>query len=126
VTGTKGALRFGPHGLKFKRPVRVTLPVDATRLPQGMTTDDVQIFFYDEASSKWTALPHLRTYGDRVVAETTHFTDFIAATLRMPDHPDTQQFNPNTMKNVKTGDPGAGITMIQPPQANTNGSAQLG
>jgi len=33
VLGTGGALRFGPHGLKFKRPVRVTLPVDPDRLP---------------------------------------------------------------------------------------------
>jgi len=27
---------------------------------------------------------------------TGHFTDFIAATMPTPDHPDAQLFNPNT------------------------------
>ncbi|HET6148600.1 MAG TPA: SpvB/TcaC N-terminal domain-containing protein [Polyangia bacterium] len=120
-----GALRFGPHGLKFRKPVRVTLPVDAARMPPGMTAADLVTFFFDEAASKWTQLPKLRSARDRVVAETTHFTDFIAATMRSPDHPDAQQFNPNTMKNVKVGEPGAGIALIQPPEANSSGSARL-
>ena len=53
--------------------------------------------------------------ADRIVAQTTHFTDFIASTVKTPDHPDAQQFNPNTMKDVKVGEPGAGITLIEPP-----------
>jgi RHS repeat-associated protein len=125
VTGSGGALRFGPHGLKFKKPVTVTLPIDATRMPAGMNEADVIAFFYDEATSKWTQLPKVLGRPDRIVTQTTHFTDFIASTLRTPDHPDMQQFNPNTMKGVKTGDPGAGITLIQPPEANSNGSARL-
>ena len=56
VTVNGGALRFGPHGLKFKRPVKVTLPVDAGRMPQGMTNGDVVTFYFDEASGKWTQL----------------------------------------------------------------------
>jgi hypothetical protein len=56
---------------------------------------------------------------------TGHFTDFISATLAVPDHPDAQLFNPNTIKGMKLGDPGAGITMIEPPQAGPSGAAQL-
>jgi RHS repeat-associated protein len=120
-----GALRFGPHGLKFKKPVKVTLPIDAGALPRGMTSGDVVAFFFDEATRKWTPLPKVVSRPDRVVAETTHFTDFIASTIRTPDHPDVQQFNPNTMKGVKAGEPGAGITLIQPPEASSSGSAHL-
>jgi RHS repeat-associated protein len=125
VTASAGALRFGPHGLKFKKPVKVTLPIDAARLPQGMTSGDVVAFFFDEASGTWTQLPKVLSRSDLVIAQTTHFTDFIASTIRTPDHPDAQQFNPNTMKGVKAGEPGAGITLIEPPQANSRGSASL-
>ena len=125
VTANGGALRFGPHGLKFKRAVKVTLPVDAARMPPGMTNGDVVTLFFDEASGKWTQLPKVSGRPDRTVGETTHFTDFIAATIKTPEHPDAQQFNPNTMKGVKAGEPGAGITMIQPPVANSSGSANL-
>src|SRR5262249_35858143 len=95
VTPSGGALRFGPHGLLLKKPVKVTLPVDAARLPAGMTSGDVVALFFDEANGKWTQLPKFFGNADRVVAKTTHFTDFIASTIRMPDHPDMQQFNPN-------------------------------
>jgi RHS repeat-associated protein len=125
VTVDGGALRFGPHGLKFKKPVTVTLPVDAARLPPGMTSGDVIGFFFDEARSKWAALPKVSGRADLTVAQTTHFTDFIAGTIRMPEHPEAQQFNPNTMKGVKAGVPHAGITMIAPPTANSSGSASL-
>jgi RHS repeat-associated protein len=120
-----GAMRFGPHGLQFRKPVKVTLPIDSGRFSPGMNAADVLGFFFDETSSKWTQLPRVSGHSDHLVAETPHFTDFIAATVRTPDHPDAQQFNPNTMKNVKVGEPGAGITMIQPPEANANGSARL-
>jgi len=125
VTAGGMALRFGPHGLKFKKPIKVTLPVEAERVSPGMNSGDVVALFFDEASSKWTQLPKVVGRPDRTVAETTHFTDFIAATIRTPDHPDAQQFNPNTMKNVKVGEPGAGISVIAPPDANSTGSARL-
>ena len=63
-----GALRFGPHGLKFKKPVKVTLPIDAARMPAGMTSGDVVAFFFDEASGKWTQLPKVSGRSDRIVA----------------------------------------------------------
>jgi len=125
VIASGAALRLGPHGLRFKKPVRVTLPVDPERRPEGMGSSDVVAFFYDEVKGRWTDLPKVLGRPDHVVAETTHFTDFIAATLKMPDHPDAQQFNPNSMKNVKVGEPGAGITTIEPPQMNPSGSARL-
>jgi RHS repeat-associated protein len=125
VTTSGRALRFGPHGFKFKKPIKVTLPFDGARLPAGMTPADVVPFFFNEASRKWTELPRVASRPDSIVAETTHFTDFIASTVHMPEHPDAQQFNSNTMTGLKAGDPGAGIALIQPPAANSDGSARL-
>src|SRR6185312_11269100 len=84
VSNSGGALRFGPHGLKFKKPITITLPIDRSRLPSGMDAGDVFAFFFDEATAQWTQLPKFSVRSDRVVAETTHFTDFIAATIRTP------------------------------------------
>ena len=35
VTPLKGGLRMGPHGLKFNKPVHLTLPYDPALLPRG-------------------------------------------------------------------------------------------
>jgi len=125
VMPSGGAYRFGPHGLVFKKPVKVTLPVDASRVPSGMSAADVQTYFYDEAHGKWITIGHRSTTRERVVAMSGHFTDFISATMTMPDHPDAQLFNPNSVKGVSAGDPGAGITLIEPPQPDSTGSARL-
>src|SRR5262249_12190434 len=102
-----------------------TLPVDPARMPSGTTPGDLEVFFFNEGSGKWTQLPKVVSQADRIVAETTHFTDFIASTVKSPEHPDAQQFNPNSMKAGKAGEPGAGIALIEAPQVNSRGSANL-
>src|SRR6185369_5182932 len=58
-------------------------------------------------------------------AETTHFTDFMAATIVMPEHPGLQSINPTSLKSIALADPKAGVQMIEPPQANSQGTANL-
>src|SRR6185369_3740526 len=52
-----------------------------------------------------------------------HFTDFINATMPMPEHPGTQSLNPTSLKDIKLADPAAGITQIAPPAPNSSGTA---
>ena len=49
----------------------------------------------------------------------------INATLTVPENPEAASFNPTQIKDIKAADPGAGINLIEPPQANNNGSANL-
>ncbi|WP_157367925.1 SpvB/TcaC N-terminal domain-containing protein [Alloactinosynnema sp. L-07] len=44
----------------------------------------------------------------------------------VPEYPEGKQFNPNQLKDVKAGDPGAGINLIDAPTANNQGQARLG
>jgi RHS repeat-associated protein len=125
VTPEGGAFRLGPHGLVFKKPVKLTLPIDPAAMTPGMTSGDVQAFFYDAPHGKWITVGRHGSTGRRVAALTGHFTDFVAATLALPDHPEAQLFNPNTMKDIKLGDPSTGLALIEPPQADPSGSAKL-
>ena len=118
--------RFGPHGMTFKKPVRVSLPYERDLLPPGMEDGDVFAFYYDEGDARWRTIARLETpRRGKVESATTHFTDFITSTLAVPDHPTAQSFNPNSMKDVKLGDPAAGIDLITAPEASSDGAAHL-
>jgi RHS repeat-associated protein len=126
VTPGGGLFRFGPHGLVFRKPVKVTLPIDPALIPPGMNQADLKTFYYDEAHGRWVSLGPAKAGRERVLAMTGHFTDFINATLATPDHPGTQLFDRNAISNIKVGDPSAGITMIEPPHAEASGAARVG
>jgi RHS repeat-associated protein len=119
-----GAYRLGPHGLTFKKPVRLTLPYG--ELPPGSAAREIHTFYFDEGAGRWTrVLRAAAPEGGRTVALTQHFTDFINATLAVPDHPQAASFNPTSIKEMKLGDPSAGVTLIQPPAASSSGGANL-
>jgi RHS repeat-associated protein len=127
VTIGAQAYRFGPHGMKFAKPVSLTIPYDRFRFPTGMSEEDLGVFFFDEAVGKYHQVQTLKgsASAHTLTAESTHFTDFIAATIATPDHPTADSFNPNSIKDMKAPDPAAGVDIIQPPTANPDGGAHL-
>jgi hypothetical protein len=122
ITEGGRAFRFGPHGMTFKKALALTLPVDRTRLQPG---EQPRTFYYDESDHRWREVDVLAIRAKNVVAETTHFTDFITATMTLPEHPGLQSMNPTSLKNIALADPGAGVTSIAPPQPNSKGTANL-
>ncbi len=126
VSAEGRAFRFGPHGLKFKKPVRITLPYDPATLRPGTHDRDILSFYYDTSQKKWSRIGRYGTAeGGALTSLTEHFTDFVNATLAMPDEPGPQSFNPNEMKGIKLADPSAGIDTIAPPMANSSGAVRL-
>ncbi|HEV8578799.1 MAG TPA: SpvB/TcaC N-terminal domain-containing protein [Thermoanaerobaculia bacterium] len=127
VTSSQGGFRMGPHGLRFKKPVELSLPYDAALIPQGMTVQDVQTFFFDEEAGRWVALPRApaKAGGDVIVSLTDHFTDFINATLALPDEPSGANFSPNSLQELAKADPAAEIVQIEPPEGGPTGDAML-
>ena len=126
VSADGRAFRFGPHGLKFKKPVKITLPYDPKTLRPGMHERDVVSFYYDTTQKKWSRIGRYGTAeGGMLTSLTEHFTDFVNATLAMPDEPGPQSFNPNEMKGIKLASPSTGLDLIAPPQANGSGTVQL-
>jgi RHS repeat-associated protein len=126
VSPSGGAFRLGPHGLKFKKPIKITLPYDAHALSRGAHERQIFTFFYDEHQGKWTRIGRYGTAQDgSLTSLTEHFTDFVNATLAMPDESAPQSFDPNEMKGIKLADPGMGLDLIATPTANSRGTADL-
>ncbi|WP_438006553.1 hypothetical protein WME89_49620 [Sorangium sp. So ce321] len=126
VTPGGRAYRFGPHGLRFKKPVRLTLPYDEHAIPPGMTAQHVMGFYFDEVLGTWQRVEREgEAAKGKLASLTDHFTDFINATLAMPDAPGARSFDPSSIKGLALGSPFAGVALIAPPEASSSGSAHL-
>jgi hypothetical protein len=72
---------FGPEGTQFQKPVTVTVPYDPAKLPAGMGAADVAVFTAPAGSSAYQALPTNVVDATHVSAQTTHFSNFVAAVV---------------------------------------------
>ena len=121
--------RLLPHGEHFvHEPATITVPYDSTLIPEGYTADDIHTYYYDELQGRWTMLRHKALDKDRevVMAETSHFTDVINGIIKVPESPETQNYVPTGISELKAADPAAGITTVSAPTPNQNGTASLG
>jgi len=127
TAGPRRGYRFLPHQ-SFINDITVTLPYDPALIPLGLTELDVYTYFYDLESESWRALQRVSidTVAHTVTSFTDHFTDFVNATLTIPDHPETMAYDPTSMKDIKAADPGTGINLIAPPQPGNRGDAGVG
>ncbi|MET2997040.1 hypothetical protein ABXT01_14120, partial [Flavobacterium columnare] len=118
------AYRLLPHGIQFKKPGKLTIPYDKKLIPEGYTEKDINLFFFDEKKRLWKEIPKdtLLTHESKITGKTTHFTDFIAGIIKLPESPETSGYTPTSIKDLKAASPAVGITPITPPTANPNGS----
>ena len=124
--GPRQGYRFLPH-MQFRNKIKIGVPYDKTLIPPGLTEQDVKTFYFDEQAGSWKELERVAvdTQAKVIISLTDHFTDMINATVTVPDHPQTLSYNPNSIKDIKAADPGAGINLIDAPQANSMGDARL-
>ncbi|MFB9057512.1 toxin TcdB middle/N-terminal domain-containing protein [Mariniflexile ostreae] len=126
VTGTHAGFRLLPHGTVFDKAVTLTLPYNKTLIPEGYTEQDIQVFYFDEHKKLWQNVhkDSLDVKNEIVTAKTTHFTDFIAGIIKMPESPETSGYTPTSIKDLKAASPLIGIQSIAPPSANGRGTAR--
>jgi len=124
--GPRQGYRFLPH-MQFRGKLKVSLPYDKTLIPPGLTEQDIKTFYFDDQLGSWQELERVTvdTAAHVVVSLSGHFTDMINAVVTVPDHPQALSFNPTSLKDIKVADPGTGINLIDPPQANSMGDARL-
>lgn len=148
VTRGGGGFRFLPHGTKFAKNSRLSLDYDVAGIPEGYTEKDIRTFYFDEKKGHWVALPmdggaadsgatgsggtgSAGTGGGGTTARTihsltAHFTDMIDAVIKVPESPQVEAYNSNSMKGIKAADPSSGVSLINVPQANNMGNASMG
>lgn len=126
TAGPRRGYRFLPSG-KFRANLKLSLPYDPALIPTGLSDQDVQTYYYDVQASSWKAVERVKIDGPnrQVLSLTDHFTDFINATITVPDHPETGSQNPTSMKDIKAADPSAGVNLIEAPGTNNSGDARL-
>ncbi|WP_369034861.1 SpvB/TcaC N-terminal domain-containing protein [Streptomyces adonidis] len=127
---TKGprGYRFTPTPHTFETDLTVTLPYDPEAVKAaGLTPNDVQTFYFDEAADCWQALERIAVDEDKqvVVSRTDHFTDMVNATVTAPEGPEQVSHDPNQIKGIKAADPATGVNQISAPAANNQGEARL-
>lgn len=126
VTPLARAFRFGPHGMKFEKPIKITLPYDSAAFAPGLSEQDLYTLYFEENRRAWTRIGRFeRAESAELTSLTDHFTDFVNATIAQPDAPGSRSFNPNEMKGLELARPSAGVSMIEPPEASSRGSARL-
>ena len=127
-TDTVSGYRFLPHGNHFVHHLAsIAVPYDSTLIPKGYTVDDIHTYYYDELHQRWTMLQSkgIDTKREVAMAETSHFTDVINGIIKVPESPETQNYVPTGISELKVADPAAGIQQIEAPSANQNGTATL-
>ena len=125
--GPRSGYRMLPHNLRFNKKVVIKLPYDPALIPPGLSEQDLKTFFFNDQTGAWQELERVRvdTQQKLVISLSNHFTDFINATLTVPDHPETLALNPNSIKDIQAADPSTAVNLIEPPQGNNTGDAYL-
>ncbi|SHL42830.1 SpvB/TcaC N-terminal domain-containing protein [Flavobacterium chilense] len=128
VTATNAGFRLLPHGTIFDKTVTLSLPFDKKAIPEGYTEKDINVFYFDENKRLWQEVTKdsLDIKQGIIKAKTTHFTDFIAGIIKMPESPETSGYTPTSIKDLKAASPLVGIQSIAPPSANGRGTASTG
>jgi RHS repeat-associated protein len=124
VTAGAQGYRFEPRGTAFAKPVTIRVPFDRRLLASEAGLSNLYTYFFDERSGRWERLA--RTGIDRAAAtiasSSTHFTDMINATLRLPEGPKPIQFDVNSIKSLAAANPGEAVPMPEGPEPGAFGS----
>lgn len=127
VTEKATGYRFLPDGMKFEKQIKITIPYDKDKVKEEDDLLNTYTYFYNEGTKRWERLTRVRIDKEKgvITSLTNHFTDIINSTLTLPESPKPLSFNPNSIKDIKAADPSSGMTLIEPPKVNNNGSANL-
>ena len=127
VTAGHAAYRVYPTGGSFARPVSVRIGYDTLKIPHGHAAAEVRTYRYDDSLRHWVKLPldSVVEGAQQVQSRTSKGGDMINAIVQLPELPESQAFTPTMLQELEAAHPAAGITMMQAPEANSQGTASL-
>ncbi|MBQ2488977.1 MAG: hypothetical protein II525_04100, partial [Bacteroidales bacterium] len=127
VTRGHAGYRLSPAGLRFARPVSVELGYDSLLLPKGHSTREIRTFLYNSEKKHWEALPRdsVMEGSQNIVSQSKQAGEMINAIVQLPELPESKAFTPTMLTELEAAHPATGITMMEPPAANSQGTANL-
>jgi hypothetical protein len=112
-------------------PVSLSIPYDASKLPEGIDEGEIRIFKDTEFVSAGPMAP-IDSYLDQQNKTTiTTFSEqsgrFITGVLKPGERPEKAPLNLSgeTLKGLRQGNPLTGVPIIAPPEANNTGDLKL-
>ena len=79
------AVKFGPHGMKFEKPVTIAIKYNSEDLPQGAKEENLKICYWNPESEEWEAMASTVSKEDKVVkTQTSHFSVYQIMTNAIP------------------------------------------
>jgi len=71
------AFDFGPDGTQFVPAIDMTLSYDPSKLPSGVSEDDLSVAWWDSSTSKWVKLTGvIDKISHTITVKVEHYTDF--------------------------------------------------
>ena len=127
VTRGHAGYRLSPAGLRFARPVSVELGYDSLLLPKGHSTREIRTFLYNNEKRHWEALPRdsVMEGSQNIVSQSKQAGEMINAIVQLPELPESKAFTPTMLTELEAAHPATGVTMMEPPAANSQGTANL-
>ncbi|MBR5665133.1 MAG: hypothetical protein IKX13_05230, partial [Bacteroidales bacterium] len=127
VTRGHAGYRLSPAGLRFARPVSVELGYDSLLLPKGHSAREIRTFLYNSEKRHWEALPRdsVMEGSQNIVSQSKQAGEMINAIVQLPELPESKAFTPTMLTELEAAHPATGITMMEPPAANSQGTANL-
>ncbi len=126
---TSGApgYRFEPHGTRFRKPVRVSMPFERSLLDSETALSNLFTYYFNDEELRWERLDRICVDRERAltVSATTHFTDMINATLKLPEGPSPIGFDVNSIKNLEAADPSSGVPKVEGLEGGPFGAASF-
>ena len=127
VTRGHAGYRLSPAGLRFARPVTVELGYDSLLLPRGHSAREIRTFLYNSESRHWEALPRdsVMEGSQNIVSQSKQAGEMVNAIVQLPELPESKAFTPTMLTELEAAHPAAGVTVMEPPTANSQGTASL-
>lgn len=114
----------------FKREnksYQLSIPFDPSLIPAGLTSKDIQVFYYDVDSKNWSTMPidSIDNIKNEVRITSGGETDYINGVIQAPESPTTSAFTPTMMNDIKVADPAANVNIMSPPSTSQKGDADI-
>jgi hypothetical protein len=69
------AVKFGPHGMKFEKPITIALNYNSNDMPEGAKEENLRICYWNPETEEWEPMASTVSKEDKLVrAQTSHFS----------------------------------------------------
>lgn len=132
INVTEGATAYRIESPSEDTDLLIRIPLDESKIPAGYTKRDVKTYYFDYDHKRWQELPRYMDEGGEGEGDgsglTTAYqggTDYINGVIQAPEMPAASAFVPTSLSDIKAANPSAGMTIIQPPTINQQGTASI-